>query len=73
MNSFQMEFNSKFKEVLFTYLNIVLFTQHSEDSAGESDEEKHENEGSPQWKLLETIRNHFGPNGNKFFQSLREL
>ncbi|KAJ8709729.1 hypothetical protein PYW08_009733 [Mythimna loreyi] len=37
--------------------------KHSEDSAGESDEEKHENEGSPQWKLLETIRNHFGPNG----------
>lgn len=37
--------------------------QHSEDSAGDSDEEKIENEDSPQWKLLESIKNHLGPNG----------
>ncbi|XP_047035956.1 protein polybromo-1 isoform X6 [Helicoverpa zea] len=36
--------------------------KHSEDS-GDSDEEKNENEDSPQWKLLETIKNHLGPNG----------
>ncbi|CAD0205494.1 unnamed protein product [Chrysodeixis includens] len=36
--------------------------KHSDDSAGESDEEKNENEDSPQWKLLETIKNHLGPN-----------
>ncbi|XP_026728952.1 protein polybromo-1-like isoform X5 [Trichoplusia ni] len=36
--------------------------KHSDDSAGDSDEEKNENEDSPQWKLLETIKNHLGPN-----------
>ncbi|CAG9569241.1 unnamed protein product [Danaus chrysippus] len=37
--------------------------KHSEDSAGDSDEDKGDNEDSPQWKLLETVRNHLGPNG----------
>ncbi|CAG9794762.1 unnamed protein product [Diatraea saccharalis] len=37
--------------------------KHSEDSAADSDEEKMENEDSPQWKLLEVIKNHLGPNG----------
>ncbi|XP_050553986.1 protein polybromo-1 isoform X8 [Spodoptera frugiperda] len=44
--------------------------KHSEDSAGESDEEKNENEDSPQWKLLETIKNHLGPNGLEAFWKL---
>ncbi|XP_038219745.1 protein polybromo-1-like [Zerene cesonia] len=35
--------------------------KHSEDS--ESDEEKNDNEDSPQWKLLESVKNHVGPNG----------
>ncbi|XP_072934610.1 protein polybromo-1 [Epargyreus clarus] len=40
----------------------VKTLQHSEDSA-DSDEDKAENEDSPQWKLLETVKNHLGPSG----------
>ncbi|CAH2096950.1 unnamed protein product [Euphydryas editha] len=38
------------------------YVKHSEDSA-DSDEDKVDNEDSPQWKLLDVIRNHLGPNG----------
>ncbi|XP_062532294.1 protein polybromo-1 isoform X2 [Bombyx mori] len=38
------------------------YVKHSEDSA-ESDEDKVDNEDSPQWKLLETVKNHLGPSG----------
>ncbi|XP_068625426.1 protein polybromo-1 isoform X1 [Battus philenor] len=38
--------------------------KHSEDSAGDSDDDKGENEDSPQWKLLETVKNHLGPSGS---------
>ncbi|XP_039760506.1 protein polybromo-1 isoform X1 [Pararge aegeria] len=38
--------------------------KHSEDSGGETDEEKNDNEDSPQWKLLEVVKNHLGPSGS---------
>ncbi|XP_026728951.1 protein polybromo-1-like isoform X4 [Trichoplusia ni] len=47
--------------------------KHSDDSAGDSDEEKNENEDSPQWKLLETIKNHLGPNGAPMSESFWKL
>ncbi|KAH9643153.1 hypothetical protein HF086_010605 [Spodoptera exigua] len=47
--------------------------KHSEDSAGESDEEKNENEDSPQWKLLETVKNHLGPNGSPMSEDFWKL
>lgn len=46
------------------YIKVLSF-QHSEDSA-DSDEEKVENEDSPLWKLLETIKSHLSPNGKHF-------
>ncbi|KAG6449065.1 protein polybromo-1 isoform X3 [Manduca sexta] len=47
--------------------------KHSEDSAAESDEEKVENEDSPQWKLLETVKNHLGPNGTPMAEPFWKL
>ncbi|KAL0811417.1 hypothetical protein ABMA28_009820 [Loxostege sticticalis] len=47
--------------------------KHSEDSAGDSDEEKIENEDSPQWKLLESIKNHLGPNGTPMSEPFWKL
>ncbi|XP_028164939.1 protein polybromo-1 [Ostrinia furnacalis] len=47
--------------------------KHSEDSAGDSDEEKIENEDSPQWKLLETIKNHLGSNGTPMAEPFWKL
>ncbi|CAK1541028.1 unnamed protein product [Leptosia nina] len=39
---------------------------HSEDS--ETDEDKNENEDSPQWKLLESVRSHMGRNADPFWK-----
>ncbi|CAG9118764.1 unnamed protein product [Plutella xylostella] len=46
---------------------------HSEESGAESDEEKADNEDSPQWKLLETIRNHPGPDGSPMSTAFLKL
>ncbi|KAG7297433.1 hypothetical protein JYU34_019420 [Plutella xylostella] len=47
--------------------------KHSEESGAESDEEKADNEDSPQWKLLETIRNHPGPDGSPMSTAFLKL
>ncbi|XP_049880509.1 protein polybromo-1 isoform X2 [Pectinophora gossypiella] len=47
--------------------------KHSEESGGDSDEEKIDNEDSPQWKLFETIKNHLGPNGTPMSEPFSKL
>ncbi|XP_059047820.1 protein polybromo-1 isoform X2 [Achroia grisella] len=47
--------------------------KHSEDSGGESGEEHIENEDSPQWKLLETIKNHLGASGTPMAEPFWKL
>ncbi|XP_026322963.1 protein polybromo-1 isoform X2 [Hyposmocoma kahamanoa] len=45
--------------------------KHSEES--DSEEEKMENEDSPQWKLFETIKNHLGPNDRSMSEPFWKL
>ncbi|KAL4708480.1 hypothetical protein ACJJTC_014088 [Scirpophaga incertulas] len=52
--------------------DVDLDIKHSEDSA-DSDDEKIENEDSPQWKLLETVKNHLGPNGTSMAEPFWKL
>ncbi|KAI5645638.1 bromodomain-containing protein [Phthorimaea operculella] len=47
--------------------------KHSEESGAESDEDKLENEDSPQWKLFETIKNQLGPNGTPMSEPFWKL
>ncbi|XP_045540013.1 protein polybromo-1 [Papilio machaon] len=47
--------------------------KHSDDSGGDSDDDKVDNEDTPQWKLLETIRNHLGPNGTPMAEPFWKL
>ncbi|KAJ0170793.1 hypothetical protein K1T71_013565 [Dendrolimus kikuchii] len=47
--------------------------KHSEDSGGESDEDKVENEDSPQWKLLETVKSNLGPSGKSLAEPFWKL
>ncbi|XP_063369174.1 protein polybromo-1 [Cydia amplana] len=47
--------------------------KHSEDSAGDSEDEKGENEDSPQWKLLETVKSQTGPNGTPMAEAFWKL
>ncbi|XP_013138008.1 PREDICTED: protein polybromo-1 [Papilio polytes] len=47
--------------------------KHSDDSGGDSDDDKVDNEDTPQWKLLETVKNHLGSNGTPMAEPFWKL